>query len=80
MQIMEGNIISTIQKQYPYIGHYHTGGVPGRNEIDLTQELNYEPIMKTIVKTGYTGYVAQEFIPTKDPVKSLREAIILCDV
>ena len=80
MQIMEGNIISTIQKHYPYIGHYHTGGVPGRNEIDSTQELNYEPIMKAIVETGYTGYVAQEFIPLKDPVKSLREAIILCDV
>jgi len=80
MQIMEGNIISNIQKYYPYIGHYHTGGVPGRNEIDSTQEINYEAVMKAIVKTGYNGYVAQEFIPLKEPLKSLREAIILCDV
>jgi hydroxypyruvate isomerase len=80
MQIMEGNIISNIQKYSSYIGHYHTGGVPGRNEIDLSQELNYEAIMKAIVKSGYSGYVAQEFIPLKDPLKSLREAIILCDV
>lgn len=80
MQIMEGNIIKTIQQYSSYIGHYHTGGVPGRNEIDSTQELNYEGIMKAIVKTGYSGYVAQEFIPLKDPVESLREAIILCDV
>ena len=80
MQIMEGNIISNIRKYYPYIGHYHTGGVPGRNEIDSTQELNYQAIMKAIVKTGYSGYVAQEFIPMKDPMESLREAIILCDV
>ena len=80
MQIMEGNIISNIQKYSSYIGHYHTGGVPGRNEIDSSQELNYEAIMKAIVKTGYSGYVAQEFIPIKDPIESLREAIILCDV
>ena len=80
MQIMEGNIIETIRKNHPCIGHYHTGGVPGRNEIDHTQELNYVPIMKAIVETGYTGYVAQEFIPTGDPVKSLKNAILLCDV
>ena len=80
MQIMEGNIISNIQKYYPYIGHYHTGGVPGRNEIDSSQELNYQAIMKAIVKTGYSGYVAQEFIPLNDPMESLRKAIILCDV
>jgi hydroxypyruvate isomerase len=80
MQIMEGNIISTIQKYYPYIGHYHTGGVPGRNEIDETQELYYPAIMKAIVNTGYKGYVAQEFIPKNNPIESLREAILLCDV
>jgi len=80
MQIMEGNIISNIRKYYPYIGHYHTGGVPGRNEIDSLQELNYQAIMKAILKTGYSGYVAQEFIPLNDPIESLRKAIILCDV
>ena len=80
MQIMEGNIINTIRNYYPYIGYYHTGGVPGRNEIDKTQEINYAGIMKAIVETGYTGYVAQEFIPKKDPMESLKKAIILCDV
>lgn len=81
MQIMEGDIIHTIQEYHPYIGHYHTGGVPGRNEIDETQELNYLAIMKAIVATGYTGYVAQEFIPKEpDVFRSLRTAIDLCDV
>jgi hydroxypyruvate isomerase len=80
MQIMEGNIISSIQKYYPYIGHYHTGGVPGRNEIDDTQELYYPAIMQAIVETGYKGYVAQEFIPKNDPLESLKKAIVLCDV
>jgi hydroxypyruvate isomerase len=80
MQIMEGNIINSIQKYYPYIGHYHTGGVPGRNEIDETQELFYPAIMKAIVRTGYKGYVAQEFIPKNNPLESLRKAIKLCDV
>jgi hydroxypyruvate isomerase len=80
MQIMEGNIISTILKYHPYVGHYHTGGVPGRNEIDNSQELYYPAIMKAIVETGYTGYVAQEFIPKHDPLESLKNAIILCDV
>ena len=80
MQIMEGNIIDTIRKNYQYIGHYHTGGVPGRHEIDETQELNYYAIMKAILETGYKGYVAQEFIPRNDPLESLRKAIILCDI
>jgi len=80
MQIMEGNIISSIRKYYPYIGHYHTGGVPGRNEIDETQELNYPAIMEAIVETGYNGYVAQEFIPKNDPMETIKKEIFLFDV
>lgn len=79
-QIMDGDIISRIRQYADYIGHYHTAGNPGRNELDNTQEINYPPIMKEIVKTGYTGYVGHEFIPTRDPLKSLTEAITLCDV
>ncbi|CCH02288.1 Xylose isomerase domain protein TIM barrel [Fibrella aestuarina BUZ 2] len=80
MQIMEGDIIRTIRDSSPYIGHYHTGGNPGRNEIDETQEINYPAVMKAIVATGYKGFVAQEFIPKRDPLTSLREAVNLCDV
>ena len=80
VQIMQGDIITRIRQSHEYIGHYHTAGVPGRNEIDDTQEVNYPPIMRQILKTGYTGYVAQEFIPTRDPMQSLREAVKLCDV
>jgi len=80
MQVMEGDVIRTIRDYHPYIGHYHTGGNPGRNEIDETQELNYPAIMRAIVETGYTGYVGQEFIPTRTPMISLREAVHLCDV
>jgi hydroxypyruvate isomerase len=81
MQIMEGDVIRTIQDHHQYLGHYHTGGVPGRHEIDDSQELNYPAIMNAIVKTGYKGYVAQEFVPAKpDALQSLREAIQICDV
>ncbi len=80
MQIMEGDIIRTIQDNHRYFGHYHTAGNPGRNEIDDSQELNYPAIMRAIVATGYTGYVAQEFIPNGDPVKSLKQAFDLCNV
>jgi len=80
MQIMEGDVIRTIRDNHEYIAHYHTGGNPGRNEIDETQELNYPAIIRAIVETGYTGYLGQEFIPTRDPLTSLREAIELCDV
>ena len=81
MQISEGDIIRTIQDHHQYFGHYHTAGVPGRNEIDETQELFYPAIMQAIVATGFKGYVAQEFIPTaKDPIESLRRAISICDV
>jgi len=80
-QIMEGDIISTIRTCKDYIGHYHTGGVPGRNEIDETQEIYYPPIMRAIVKTGYKGYVAHEFIPKKkDQIASLAYAVRICDV
>jgi hydroxypyruvate isomerase len=81
MQIMEGNVIDTIRNYHPYIGHIHTGGVPGRHEIDNTQELYYPAIMKAIVATGYKGYVGQEFIPAQeDKLGSLRKCIEICDV
>ena len=80
MQIMEGDIIRTIRANHQYFGHYHTGGNPGRNEIDETQELYYPAIMRAIVDTGYKGFVAQEFIPKRDPLTSLKEAVMLCDV
>jgi hydroxypyruvate isomerase len=79
-QIMEGDIIRTIQTHHESIGHYHTGGNPGRNEIDDSQEINYPAIMRTIVKTGFDGYVAHEFVPTRDPLTSLAQAIEICDV
>jgi hydroxypyruvate isomerase len=80
MQIMEGDVIATIRKYKEYIGHYHTGGVPGRNEIDGTQELNYPTIVKAILATGYTGYLGQEFIPKRDPLASLAQGFRICDV
>lgn len=84
MQIMEGDIISTIRKHHQYFGHYHTAGVPGRHEIDDSQELNYPAIAKAILATGYRGYLAQEFMPTPATVdgkaQSLAAAIQICDV
>lgn len=80
VQIMEGDIITRIKEFHPYIGHYHTAGVPGRNELDETQEINYAPIMKVIADTGYKGYVGQEFIPVRDKVASLNEAVRICDI
>ncbi len=80
MQIMEGDLIRNIRDHHQYIGHYHTGGNPGRNEIDQTQEIYYPAVMQAIVATGFKGYVAQEFIPKRDPLTSLREAVVLCDV
>lgn len=84
MQIMEGDIIRTINTNHQYFGHYHTAGVPGRHEIDDTQELNYAAIAKAIRDTGFTGYLAQEFIPTAKTkagrVQSLAQAIAICDV
>ena len=80
MQIMEGDVIRTIRDNHQYIGHYHTGGVPGRHEIDDTQELNWRAVMTAIADTGFTGFVAHEFVPTRDPLTSLREAVRICDV
>ena len=80
MQIMEGDVIRTIQDNHAFIGHYHTGGVPGRHEIDETQELNYPAIMRAIKATGFSGFVAQEFIPVRDPLTSLRENVRRCTV
>jgi hydroxypyruvate isomerase len=81
MQIMEGDVIATIRKNHEFFAHYHTGGVPGRHEIDETQELNYAAIMKAVVETGHTGHVAQEFIPARpDVIASLKQAVGICDV
>ena len=80
MQIMEGDVIRTIKANHKYFGHYHTGGNPGRHEIDETQELNYPAIMKAIASTGYKGYVGQEFVPVRDPLTSLQQAITICDI
>ena len=79
MQIMEGNLIDNIRKYKDAIGHYHTGGVPGRRDLDDQQEINYVPVIKAIKETGYKGFVAHEFLP-KNGVQSLREAVKLCDV
>lgn len=80
MQVMEGDIIQTIRDNHQWFAHYHTAGVPGRNEIDESQELNYRPICQAMEDTGYTGYLGQEFIPTKDWKESLRQAFTVCDV
>jgi hydroxypyruvate isomerase len=81
MQIMDGDICDTIRENHQYFDHYHTGGVPGRAEIDGTQELHYPRIMQAILDTGFKGYVAQEFIPKRpDPIASLRQAVQICDV
>jgi hydroxypyruvate isomerase len=80
MQIMEGDVIRTIADNAAFIAHYHTAGVPGRHEIDGGQELNYRAICAAIVKSGYAGYLGQEFMPTRDPMGSLREAVAICDV
>jgi hydroxypyruvate isomerase len=78
---MNGDVIRRIRRYKDHIGHYHTAGVPGRGELDDTQELNYPPIMRAILETGYTGFVAQEFIPTwSDKLAALRHAVRLCDV
>ena len=80
VQIMHGDVISRMKKHAAYLGHVHTAGNPGRNEIDDTQEINYPPIMKALVDLGYKGYVGQEFIPLRDPLKSLEDAVRRCDV
>jgi hydroxypyruvate isomerase len=80
MQIMEGDVIQTIRANKDLIAHYHTGGVPGRHELDDTQEINWRAVCGAIADTGFAGYVAHEFQPTRDPLTSLREAVAICDV
>ena len=81
VQVMNGDVIRRIKQYKDIIGHYHTAGCPGRGEIDDTQEINYPPILKTILETGYDGYLAQEFIPTwENPIDSLRHAAEVCDI
>lgn len=80
MQIMEGDLIRTTTQNINWIGHFHTGGVPGRHELDDTQEVQWDGVMRAIAATNFAGYVAHEFIPTRDPLTCLREAVDLCDV
>jgi len=80
MQIMDGDMVDTIKENHQYFAHYHTGGVPGRAEIDDSQEIYYPAVMKAIAETGFKGYVAQEFVPRREPLVSLKQAIAICDV
>src|SRR5215471_18896142 len=81
MQIMEGDMIARIRENHPYYAHYHTGGVPGRGEIDDSQEINYPAVMRAIIETGFKGFVAQEFVPKRaDVLASLRQGVQICDV
>jgi hydroxypyruvate isomerase len=80
MQIMEGDLIRTITDNIEWLGHFHTGGVPGRHELDNTQEVDWAGVMRAVAGTKFTGYVAHEFVPTRDPLRSLQEAVELCDV
>jgi hydroxypyruvate isomerase len=80
MQIMEGDLVDTIKENAKWLGHFHTGGVPGRHELDDTQEVNWAAVMRGIASTGFTGYVAHEFVPVRDPLTSLREAVDICDI
>ena len=80
MQIMEGDVIRTVRDNKEWIAHYHTGGNPGRHELDDTQELQWRSVAKAILDMGYTGFFAHEFIPLRDPLTSLREAVVLCDI
>ena len=80
MQIMEGDLIDTVRNNIRWIGHFHTGGVPGRHELNNTQEVQWDAVMRAIAETGFRGYVAHEFVPTGDPLTSLRAAADLCDV
>jgi hydroxypyruvate isomerase len=80
MQIMEGDLVKTIQDNIQWLAHFHTGGVPGRHELDGTQEVQWDGVMRGIIAANFHGYVAHEFVPTRDPLTSLREAVDLCDV
>jgi len=80
MQIMEGDVIRTVRENIAYIGHFHTGGVPGRHELDDTQELNWHAVARAIADLNFQGYMAHEFVPTREPLESLREAVKTCTV
>ncbi|HMA23585.1 MAG TPA: TIM barrel protein, partial [Gemmatimonadaceae bacterium] len=80
MQVMEGDVIRTVRANIEHIAHFHTGGVPGRNEIDETQELYYHRVMQAIADTGFPGFVGQEFVPKRDPVASMKQAYEICNV
>jgi len=80
MQIMEGDVIRTVRDYAAEIGHFHTGGVPGRHELDATQELNYRAVATAIADDHFTGFIAHEFVPTRDPLASLRAAVDICTV
>ena len=80
VQIMHGDVITRLKQHLPFIAHVHTAGVPGRNEIDDTQEINYPPLMRALLDLGYKGYVGQEFIPTRDKIASLAQGVRICDV
>jgi hydroxypyruvate isomerase len=80
MQIMEGDLVRTIQQNIQWLGHFHTGGVPGRHELNSSQEVQWDGVMRGIVAAGFHGYVAHEFVPTFDPLTSLKQAVELCDV
>ena len=80
MQIMEGDLVRTIQQNIQWLGHFHTGGVPGRHELDGTQEVQWDGVMRGIAAASFQGYVAHEFVPARDPLSSLRQAVDLCDV
>lgn len=80
MQIMEGDLITTIRENIQWLGHFHTGGVPGRHELDDTQEVQWDGVMRAIAGLNFSGYVAHEFVPARDPLTSLRQAVDLCDV
>jgi len=80
MQIMEGDVIRTIREHASHIGHFHTGGVPGRHELDDTQELNWHAVARAIADTGFPGFMAHEFVPTRDPLTSLKDAVEVCSV
>jgi hydroxypyruvate isomerase len=80
MQIMEGDVIRTVRAHAAHIGHFHTGGVPGRHELDDTQELNWHAVARAIADTNFTGYIAHEFVPTREPLVSLQQAVQICTV
>ena len=80
MQTIEGDVISCLRSNIQHIGHFHTAGNPGRHEIDETQEINYAPIVRALLETGYTGYLGQEFLPLGDPIAALKQAFDLCNI